>query len=80
LHETSAGRAFPFDTAHTAGRAGAQTPPPLRRTLFDMNWDRIQSGWKVLKSRVKLRWVRQAREKQLAEWIVREHKADPIHK
>jgi hypothetical protein len=45
-----------------------------------MNWDRIQNSWKLLKGRVKLRWLRQAREKQLAEWVAREHKADPIHK
>jgi hypothetical protein len=24
--------------------------------------------------------AREAREKQLAEWLAREHKADPIHK
>jgi len=44
-----------------------------------MNWDRIQSRWKLLKRRVRQRWTRQAREQQLAEWIAREHKADPIH-
>ena len=45
-----------------------------------MKWDRIQNGWKVLKGGFKLRWLRHAREKQLAEWVAREHKADPIHK
>ena len=45
-----------------------------------MNWDRIQSGWKRLKVRVRQRWARQVRERQLAEWLAREHKADPIHK
>jgi hypothetical protein len=43
-----------------------------------MNWDRIQNGWKPRAGM--LRWLRQTREKQLAEWVAREHKADPIHK
>jgi hypothetical protein len=45
-----------------------------------MNWDRIQSSWKLLKRRVRQRWTRQTRQQQLAEWLAREHKADPIHK
>jgi hypothetical protein len=45
-----------------------------------MNWDRILSGWKLLKRRVRQRGARQAREQQLVKWLAREHKADPIHK
>ena len=49
-----------------------------------MNWDRIAGGWKQLKSAAARRWGRRrqkkADEKRLAEWLAREHKADPIHK
>ena len=45
-----------------------------------MNWDLIQEGWQQLKRRVMKREVKQAREKQVAEWLARQHKADPIHK
>jgi hypothetical protein len=49
-----------------------------------LNLDRIAGGWKHLKSVAALRWGRRrqkkADEKQLAEWLAREHKADPIHK
>ena len=44
-----------------------------------MNWDRIQEGWQRLKRKVMQRGARQAREKQMAEWLARQHKADPIH-
>ena len=49
-------------------------------SLQRMNWDRIkarlESHWKHFRGRAR----RQASEKQLAEWLAREHKADPIHK
>jgi hypothetical protein len=45
-----------------------------------MNWDRIQEGWKQLKRRFTRRGARQVREKQVADWVARQHKADPIHK
>ena len=45
-----------------------------------MNWNRVRSCWKQLKVRIRLRSARQAREMRLAEWLAREHKADPIHK
>lgn len=45
-----------------------------------MNWDRIQEGWKQLRHRVSQRGARQARERQMAEWLARRHKLDPIHK
>ena len=70
----------PFATEHIAGRAGVQTLRPLRRNLFCMNWDRIRGRWKLLKRRVRQRSTRQTREQQLADWLAREHKADPIHK
>jgi hypothetical protein len=45
-----------------------------------MKWHRLQDRWKQLKGRIARRSVSLAREKQLAEWLVREHKTDPIHK
>jgi uncharacterized protein YjbJ (UPF0337 family) len=49
-----------------------------------MNWDRIAGGWKQVKSIAMQQWGRlrqkKADEKRLAEWLAREHKADPIHK
>jgi len=56
-----------------------------------VNWDRIEGSWKQLKGSVRRQWGRltvkdleasgrRAREKQLADWLVRRHKADPIHK
>jgi hypothetical protein len=49
-----------------------------------LNLDRIAGGWKHLKSVATQRWGRRrqkkADEKQLAAWLAREHKADPIHK
>ena len=58
-----------------------------------MNWDRIQGSWKQLKGIARHRWgrltgeiqeahgiTREASEKQLAEWLARRHKIDPIHK
>jgi hypothetical protein len=49
-----------------------------------LNLDRIAGGWKHLKSVAVRRWSRRrqkrADQQQLAEWLAREHKADPIHK
>jgi hypothetical protein len=45
-----------------------------------MNWNRIREGWRQFVLRVRLRGAGQARKKQVADWIAREHKADPIHK
>jgi uncharacterized protein YjbJ (UPF0337 family) len=53
-----------------------------------MNWDHIAGRWKQLKGGARRRWgrmaeddARLAREKQqLAEWLARRHKIDPIHK
>jgi len=49
-----------------------------------MKWERILGNWKQLTGIVRQRWSRkrqhQADAKQLAEWLAREHKADPIHK
>lgn len=45
-----------------------------------MNWDRIAGHWKQIKRMVRQRSAKRADAKQLAEWLAREHKADPIHK
>jgi hypothetical protein len=50
-----------------------------------MGWDRLRGNWKQFKGRLRQRWgpgrrARLAREQQLAEWLAREHKVDPIHK
>ena len=45
-----------------------------------MTWDRILGTWKQLKGIVRQRIARRADAKQLADWLAREHKADPIHK
>jgi hypothetical protein len=45
-----------------------------------MNWDRIAGHWKQLKDIYAGAVARKANEKQLAEWLARRHKADPIHK
>ena len=45
-----------------------------------MNWDRIAGSWKQVKRFVRRRNAKRAEAKQLAEWLAREHKADPIHK
>ena len=45
-----------------------------------MNWDRIAGPWKRIKRMVRQRRVKRADAKQLAAWLAREHKADPIHK
>jgi hypothetical protein len=49
-----------------------------------MNWDRLAGYWQGLTRPARQRWrgrkTRQASEKQLAEWLERQHKADPIHK
>ena len=50
-----------------------------------MNWDRIAATWKQLKDivtqlRGKLGVTTQANDRQLAEWLARQHKIDPIHK
>ena len=49
-----------------------------------MNWDRVEDGWKQFVNGARQRWgrlaARQAREKQLAAWVISRHKIDPIHK
>jgi hypothetical protein len=53
-----------------------------------MNWDRIAGSWKQLKGIARQQRgrpsadgiTRQAKEKQLAEWLARQHKIDPIYK
>ena len=49
-----------------------------------MNWDRIAGTWVQLKGIARRQWgrliARRANEKQLAEWLARQHKKDPIHK
>jgi hypothetical protein len=45
-----------------------------------MNWNRIQEGWRQFVLRVRQRGAGQAREKQVADWLARQHKVDPIHK
>jgi len=49
-----------------------------------MNWERIKDSvrerWRRLTGKDLEASGRRAREKQLAEWLVRRHKADPIHK
>jgi hypothetical protein len=45
-----------------------------------MNWDRIMGHWKQFKGIYAGMVARKANEKQLAEWLARQHKADPIHK
>jgi hypothetical protein len=56
-----------------------------------MNWDRVKSLWGVVMRRRQRRRgqnqadaaaaiAKEADEKRLAEWLAREHKADPIHK
>jgi len=50
-----------------------------------MNWDRIAGTWKQLKAiarqlRGKPTVTTQANGRQLAEWLARQHKIDPIHK
>lgn len=56
-----------------------------------MNWDCIGGTWKRIKGSARRQWgrrteedldvaARRASEKQLAEWLAREHKNDPIHK
>ena len=56
-----------------------------------MNWDRIKGNWKQFKGRARRQWGRlteddlevvagKVNQKQLAEWLARRHKIDPIHK
>lgn len=56
-----------------------------------MNWECIRGKWKRIEGSARRQWRRRseegldaaatrAREKQLAEWLAREHKIDPIHK
>jgi hypothetical protein len=50
-----------------------------------MNWDRIAGAWKQLRGiarqlRGNLSVTTQANDRQLAEWLARQHKIDPIHK
>jgi len=53
-----------------------------------MNWDRIKGNWEQLMGSARRQWgrltedelAREASEKQLAEWLARRHKIDPIHK
>jgi cystathionine beta-lyase/cystathionine gamma-synthase len=45
-----------------------------------MNWNRIAGAWKQLKGLASRERDRQANKKQLAEWLARQHKVDPIHK
>jgi hypothetical protein len=49
-----------------------------------MNWGCVEDSWKQLIDSAKQRWdrmaARQAREKQLAAWVLSRHKIDPIHK
>jgi len=45
-----------------------------------MNWDRIQDRWLQLKGKLTRRWARQARERQMAEWLARQHQVDRIYK
>jgi hypothetical protein len=63
----------------------------LRAEWAPMNWDRVKSLWGVVMRRRQRRRgqnqadaaaaiAKEADEKRLAEWLAREHKADPIHK
>jgi len=50
-----------------------------------MGWEGIKARWKQLQVGLRRRSRAGAgedgrREKQLAEWLARRHKADPIHK
>ena len=56
-----------------------------------MNWARIKSRWKQFRDGGKRAQpahrmqeahdnTREASEKQLAEWLARQHEIDPIHK
>ena len=50
-----------------------------------MNWNRIAGTWKQLKGiarqlRGKPAVTTQANDRQLAEWLARQHEIDPIHK
>ena len=62
----------------------AHSQAHAQRAEWPMNWDRIAGGWKQVKNAAAQRWGRRrqkkADEKRLAEWLAREHKADPIHK
>ena len=78
---------LPFDIEHTACRLRAapnRREAPGLRSLAAMSWERIKGSvrerWRRLTVKDLEASGRRAREKQLADWLVRRHKADPIHK
>lgn len=49
-----------------------------------MVWARLKGRWKLLRDAGKRAQragrIQEASQKQIAEWLAREHKTDPIHK